>query len=326
MHLLGKEINGFEEIDFSALSDHEQRTLLKNMEEVRPDFLGETYNLIKRTRQVTEKTQKKLNFTWDLLEPKIKVNFKLVTARQFFCLVGLLIHITGVLNIQTYGFFNLIKKLRRMSGLLSEDETLWDKPLPLDLTVQEYIMLSKWVEEAKINKPVSITAGDQTIIPLEILKADIHVIQDASGHGWGAVLFNEKKQYMFNTKGKWPDKEKEYYSASVRAEAQGIEETIGRIKHLCQNKTVAILTDHENIVFAARAMFVHNFFYNKCIQKLRETEKQYQCRIILYFLKGIQNNADGISRGGQLSERDKVFPNRTEGMGSGTALTPPWQT
>ena len=112
-----------------------------------------------------------------------------------------------------------------------------------------------------------------------------------------------------------PTKEKENYSASVRAEAQGIEETIGRIKHLCQNKTVAILKDHENIVFAARAMFVHKFFSKKCIQKLRETEKQYQ-QDILYFLKGIQNNADGISRGGQLSERHKVFPNRTEGMGS----------
>ena len=127
MHLLGKEINGFEEIE-------------------------KTFT----TRQVTEKTQKKLIFTWDLLEPKIKVNFKLVTARQFFCLVGLLIHITGVLNIQTDGLFNLIKTLRRISMLLSEDETLWDKPLPLDLTVQECI---KWVEEAKFNKPVSITAG-----------------------------------------------------------------------------------------------------------------------------------------------------------------------
>jgi hypothetical protein len=73
-------------------------------------------------------------------------------------------------------------------------------------------------------------------------------------------------------------------------------------------------------------MFVHNYYYNKCIQKLRETEKKYQCEISLYFLKGIQNNADKISRGEQLSEQDKVFPERTEGMGSGTALTPPWQT
>ena len=324
----GFTLNGFEEDKYTNLNEREKSQKLEALIEEQPEFLGEHYDLNAKTRRVTSKTIQKLKLVWGILLPRLETNFKLVSNRQFFCLFGLIGFATGILNINTCIFFNLLKKMRRMSSKLTQEENLWDKPLLFDFTVLEIALLKKWVAIIIQNEPVHLTAGRKERICVSEVKADIYVILDASKLGWGAVLFNERKEFLFCLKGKWPKKEEEFYESSVRAESKGMEEVLEKIKTWCNNRTVVILTDHENLVFASQSMYVHNYFYNKALTKVEQVEREHECRIKLYFLQGVHNNADNISRGLGLDPKDKIFPlhgMRTEGDGVVKALTPPWQ-
>ena len=141
---------------------------------------------------------------------------------------------------------------------------------------------------------------------------------------WGAVVFNKQKIYLHHIQGLWPSHED--YESSVRAEPQGMIEALFRLKHLMKDKVAAILTDHENLVYASESLFVHNYFYNRCLSKVEETKAEIRAEVWLYFLEGVKNNADAISRNKDFSPTDAIFP-KVEGSGLGPAFTSPqWQT
>jgi len=140
-------LNGLEEIDYTNLDKEEKEELFKKWEENTPEFLGEKYNLTKKERSMTDKTLTKLTNVWGAMEYFLFSNKeKSLTPRKFFCLVGLIIYASGVLNIDTYEYFNLFKKIRNLSSQMNKDESLWDKPLSLGLTNLELTNLRNWVE------------------------------------------------------------------------------------------------------------------------------------------------------------------------------------
>ena len=188
----------------------------------------------------------------------------------------------------------------------------------------EIISLKSWVDLVAVNKPVHMIAGEKMAPEFASLEVDRYVIVDASKIGWGAVIFNKEKKFMKCIKGVWPKGED--YSSSVKAEPQGIREALYILRSEWAGLSVAVLTDHENLVHASHALFIHNFLYNRCLAFIEETRTSYKAEIFLYFLEGLKNNADNISRGKGLSLQDSIFP-KVEGTGLGSALPPPqWMT
>ena len=139
----------------------------------------------------------------------------------------------------------------------------------------------------------------------------------------------------FRVKNNKPDKEKKFlfcihdrwlkgdYRSSVKAEPLGVSKTLRAKRSFLKGKRIAILTDHDNLVHASQACFVHSFHYNNnCLKYLEKLKREDNTTSFLYYLEGIKNTADGLSRG-QTWAKDKSFPE--VGAGLGKALTVPWQ-
>ena len=233
--------------------------------------------------------------------------------------MGILVYCTEILDINTHYLFNIFKKIRNISGYLSRNEDKWDSDLILNLTSNEYSIIEKWVNTILTNTPVQMTAGKKDIPPLN--QMDAFIVVDASGWGWGALYFDENKKYRFFINGAWPN---EKYKSSVRAEPEGIECVIAKWKNHLKGKSIAIYTDHKNLVHASRAMFVHCYTYNKCLTYLRRIEREEGCKIFIFFLEGAKNTADGVSRGETVVENFDL-PLNVEGSGFSSACLPPWQ-
>jgi hypothetical protein len=246
-----------------------------------------------------------------------------ITPRKLFCLVGLLIYGSSILNVSTYKFFNVFKKFRLLSKSLQENINLWDEPLDLKLSQKEMEDLTHWVNILVKNTPVSLIAGKTLPPPVEIALCDWYIVLDASIWGWGAIVYDKNRNYWAHDAGEWRIGN---FGSSVRAEPQAIEEVLKRLRGnpILKNTKIAILSDHKNIVFASRAFFVHNFFYNKCLEFMETISKEQKTIFLLYFLQGTKNTADGLSRGRPITI--KSFP-QVAGLGCCTALAKPpvWQ-
>lgn len=149
--------------------------------------------------------------------------------------------------MSVFSYFNIFKKIRAVSNFLSFNEKEWDKPVDISFSQAEYSLLQEWVETIMRNKAVSIIAGKKETPKT----ADAHIVLDASEWGWGAIYFNEKKEYVTFENNKWDSND---YKSSVKAEPAAATQAIHRWKHLLRNKTVAIHTDHENLEYASKAL------------------------------------------------------------------------
>jgi hypothetical protein len=316
------------DIDFELLKTEEQMNKkLWSLEEEETDFLGERYNFPAETRRMTEKTLTKLTLVWDGVKADMNDGApKQTTNRQLFCLVGILIFGTEVLQIDTHPLYNVFKKIRSLSSFLSFNEKKWDDATHLTLTRSEVNTLKEWIHKVKENKPVWIKKGKKAQ-SLEAYKPDRAIVMDASVWGWGAILYEcgKENKILDWKQERWEDNS---YSSSVKAETEAMVRAArcwpgamgGRGK-------LAIITDHVNMVHASQATFVKCFFYNRGLQALQQEAAKRGADIRLFFVPGELNNADGISRGAaELS--DTKFPTGvTTGAGSGviTALPCPWQ-
>ena len=315
-------LNGFEGVDYLGLSKEEKMKLFKSLEETSTDFLGESYDFINNQRKMTDKTVKKLEMVWGVLKEDLKKINKDTTNRQFFCLIGILVYATEILNVSTFKFFNLFKKIRGISSFLNKNDHMWDNKIFLDLSVLEYNYLEGWVETIIRNNPVHMICGKKGTPPFGLVSADKYIVLDASKEGWGAIMYNSEKEYEQFVNGSWNLGSD--FSASVKAEPMGIEKAIRKWRDTIKGKRIAILTDHKNITYAAEALFVHSYFYNKCLAFLENIKRQDGTVVYMYFVPGVKNVADGISRGDK-EVKDKRFP-RVDGAGSSAALPVPWQT
>jgi len=312
-------LHGFEKEKFTPLSEEKRRSVLKKLEDVNPEFLGEKYNLVEKTRAISKKTVDKLEVVWSAIGPHLFQKSRKITHRQFFCLIGIVVYASDVLDIKTHTFFNLFRKIRILCEKLSTNKLLWDAPLAMELTRVEFEKMEKWVTIILKNNPVGLLRGRKEIPTMEDAMADIFIVTDASKDGWGAIFFDKSKKFTHFRQGIWPRGD---YRASSKAEPLGIEKTIKQERDELKGKRIVILTDHENLVFASRALFVHSFYYNKILTYLEQIKKEDNTQVFIYYVKGKNNNADGVSRG-QRSVVSTAFPD--VGTGLEMALPIPWQ-
>ena len=312
----GFTLNGMEDLDFTNLPKEGKEAFLKSLEEDKFDFLGEHYNLVTNERCLTSKTVEKTKLVWGEMSNILK-DCTVVKPRQLFALIGLLVYSSDVLDIKTYSIFNFFKKVRGWARFLQEDVRRWDEEMRCTLSPGEYREVQVWVETSIANRPVPMGCGRKE----DPKEPDRYLVVDASGEGWGAVLYDKEKRYITFVAEKW---RKNDYGSSVKAEPAGLERAVGRLKHLLRGLKVAIYTDHENLVFASKAIFIHNYFYNKCLTVLERVSKEEKTKFYLNFIKGEDNTADGISRG-KGGEYLKGTTLCVVGPGLCSALQQPWQ-
>ena len=217
----------------------------------------------------------------------------------------------------------MFRKVRNLSALLNKDEALWDSPLSMKLSAGEVTDLTGWVRTALRNEAVPTLSGKKEPPPLENLQLDaMYIVVDASEWGWGALLFDNKRCFVRTGCGEWG---KGDFRSSVKAEPLGVRQAVLHFKDNLKNCKVAILTDHESLVWASKSMFTHSYFYNECFVFLQGMKKEKSLEFFFYFLAGVRNTADSLSRGKGVETTSFPLVAGAGVSGRGCALQRPWQ-
>ena len=241
------------------------------------DFLGEHYNLVKKTRTLTSKTLEKTRLAKDL----IKSNN--MTYRQMAAVFGLLFFCSDVLRSDVSSFFVALKAFRRRMSEVSR----WDSTAP-PLQQEEIDNLNEWMHSVSSNSPTPIWI-DRSGEP------EITIYCDASSYGWGAV--STSKSGVHHASGKWNEHEKTNQGTqhSAKAEPLAVERAALALVSTGMKK-VKIFSDHQGLIYAGNAQYGKSEAYNNMCHSL----KRYFPSTIFDFayVPGIENTvADGLSRG-----------------------------
>eukprot|EP00742_Colponemidia_sp_Colp-10_P018815 GILJ01021769.1.p1 GENE.GILJ01021769.1~~GILJ01021769.1.p1 ORF type:complete len:419 (+),score=34.41 GILJ01021769.1:419-1675(+) len=197
------------------------------------DFLGENYNLFKKTRCLTKKVLGKVDVALSVFEGPL-------TYRQTAAIYGLLFFCSDVLEIELCKFFKALRYFRRAMAQV----TRWDDPAP---AADKFALnnLRSWLEQVKQNDERPIWADRPTFFP------DLTIFCDASGIGWGAVSISNCDVRHFS--GRWSlDEHLQGVQHSTRAEPLAVRKAVLAAVSTSA-KQVLIMSDHQGLVFAGNA-------------------------------------------------------------------------
>ena len=233
-------------------------------------FLGVEYSLPDGTRRLPEKALKKLALLRDAINGPL-------TLGQFAAAMGLLLWAGTVLNARWPAFFHLLRRHAAEAAT-----TTWLPATPVPLSPLERTELQALWRFCAANVPVPTLSPPPP-------PSDMVVVTDASGEGWGA-LFGRPGEAATVAAGRWP----QALPSSVTAEPEGVWEGIrAALRHTPNPRHITVLTDHEPLVWAARAGRARTWAYNALLTRLASLP----CPVTLRFLPGSCNPADAPSRG-----------------------------
>lgn len=245
------------------------------------DFLGEHYDLKKKTRSLTSKTLEKLKVARELLSTEI------LSFRQVAAIFGLLCFVSDVLNIPMCKYFKSLSAHRRLMSLVQEEK--WDAPAPpLEPEVTDEVL--EWLSLAEVNAPTPvITQTNKDLVP------DVTIYVDASEHGWGAVAVSQSCVKHYGAA--WSSEDRQLFNLgqSTVAEPLAVKRAASAIVST-NFKHVAVFSDHIGLVFAGNKKYGKSENYNNMcdflFQRFPNTDFSFN------FIPGVENVlADDISRG-----------------------------
>jgi hypothetical protein len=212
---------------------NEREIVPKEIEE----FLGEKYDLIKKTRSLTAKNLEKLRHASSMPGTPL-------TTRQLAALYGLLFFSSEVLRADLSKYFTALSFYRRAMSSVSD----WDEPAP---ALPEAVLssLRLWFQDLIRNTPTPIVSS--------VPQPDLSFFCDASEFGWGAVCITSKGVQLLQ--GQWSEEDKSAYALGSSTVAEPL--AVRRIAALTVNgshKHVRVLSDHMGLIYSG------NKGYGKC--------------------------------------------------------------
>ena len=236
------------------------------------DFVGEHYDYVKKTRSLTQKTQKKAVFALELLQKRDTFR-----ARQLLAVYGLLLYAANTLRVTIARFHWAMRFLSHVSST----ELSFEHRVPPGVRIE----LLEWAKIAAANVPVAVWLEDSS-------EPDFTIYTDASASGWGAVSIS-KNGSVLQLSEPWSQKDLAAYDlqSSVQAEPLAVVYAVQALVP-AHAKEVVIYTDHLPFVFAFQSTFGHAWSYSMAVQYLMSRCTRFQVR----FVQGETNPADVLSR------------------------------
>lgn len=253
------------------------------------DFLGERFDLQKKTRRLTRKTLEKIHAARTALN-------ETVTFRQVAAIFGLLFFCSEVLKLNLSKVFQALRYYRiQMSKV-----TNWDadaERIP-DNALAE---IRAWLNAANRNKAVP-TWESEEFFP------DLTIFVDASSQGWGAVSISSSGIHQAGAP--WSPLERSQHDVTHSTVAEPLAVLhAARAFVSTHSKKVKIMSDHQGLVFAGNAGYGKSEKYNRMCLELSESYPA--TRFVFCFIEGVNNVlADAISRSWGKSAIQPTVSNR----------------
>ena len=214
------------------------------------DFLGERFNLTKKTRCLTKKTLDKVRAALTVLPSRM-------SYRQVAAVFGLSFFCSEVLDLPLAKHFKAMRYYRKTMAAVDH----WDNVAP-SLSDEDKKSLTCWLKAILHNKPVPTWTSDESFPTLTIYC-------DASAYGWGAVCVSSSG--VKEAGAPWSEEEKSRHNVqlSTVAEPLAVNKAVAAfVSTSCQH--VKIMSDHQGLIFAGNAGYGKGLDYNNMCLKLLE--------------------------------------------------------
>jgi hypothetical protein len=276
------------EVDLRALpsDDTERERKLRDLAEglvkSKGDWLGEHFDYINKTVEMSAKTREKITRCLELFDD----DNKKPTWKNFASTIALLQYASRTLDLKLGPFFGARRALAAASAFLSEDPSAWnDEARKPELHVLQ--SMKKWQRAILEANPRAISRDR----PPEAV-----LICDASGIGWAASFATEHGTIKV-CRGDWTeaDKKSGLHERSPHAEPEGIYRAICRFVRPSQRLRLLVITDSSTAKAALQKghspAFIVNAICTRCSMNYPNLE------IETMHIPGPSMPMDGMSRG-----------------------------
>jgi hypothetical protein len=306
---------------FLSSSSDVQREMILSWHKDSFTFLGIAYVWSDKSKSLSEKSTEKLVATRQCLQSMTDF----ILPRQLAAIVGLLRYASYVLSFHSYQFYFTLDWVRNVSALLQSDVSLWDS-VSVRLPAPHRQALLDWFDIVLAPTSVPIYDPAPTSPPTTL-------IVDASGDGWGAILYDGLSSSRF-TSGRWPSE----IPSSVVSEPAAVAEGAVHFFPDGAPPVVLVLSDHLPLVHASTSIAPRAPPYNALMHFL--SVRFPSTRFIFGHIPGNLNPSDSLSRDGSSDAITLDVIRMVTGMGwvfalsainslkpcvSCSALSLPWQ-
>jgi len=320
---VGAQVN---DCDLSPeISDDELRAIVRKRISVNQTFGGEVYDLIQKTRALSDKTKDKLRLAQEVVNSTIMERARrTLSFRQWAAVFSLIFYATELASYPIDDDDNLRIALKQYAKLMrltsSPNFPGWNYAAPADtFSLTSVITISKTLDYLITAAPCPVVGPSRNDQPAYT------IITDASGWGYAGVVLCHESQSIRFVQGRWPgstnDRSFDFHDTSVMTEPYGM--FLVAATGLPANCTgiVRFITDHVGLVFAAHARLAWRSIacdaYAHTLRRLTATFPK--ATFIGHFIQGAHNPMDAASRGLKqavhelpdliaMAEREAKFP------------------
>lgn len=247
-------------------------------------WLGIEYDLSRKCVRVGAKSIDKLAAVAAMLDSSPK-------ALTIASLFGLIMFANSVLRGNVGAHFSSMRFLRDFSTDVQADPTKWKSSLTLPRGVAAD--LSDWISYLIRNEWRPIADDDDVAMTIMV---------DASAWGWGAIATCADTGAVQQASGAWSVEERRIFKTddSVHSEPLGAHKALCRFAKFVSNaparpRTIRVLSDSTTAVAAINKGYSPSFIVNRVARMIRNDFSFFQ--IIAQHVAGVDNKADGLSRG-----------------------------
>ena len=253
------------------------------------EFLGEAFDLSAAPAvSLSKKTRQKLDMLGEGFTGKV------VTRRHLAAVVGLFLFASGagLLDNKVYRWYQALRYYRREISFPCSTATLnpWGQRCG-PMNGNEAATFEAWLIELRRNEPRVINADDEAGV------TDVMFV-DACDSGWGVVhLRSDGRLEAFETRWSAQDHASWNLLSSVASEPLAISRALCRCIRPAPGTHAVVYTDHEPVVVSVPSLCAKAYSYWVLQSAVRDLTSRSCVRITLRHIAGIQNPADGLSRG-----------------------------
>lgn len=265
------------------------------------DWGGIHIDLVDKTVALTDKCIEKTRVSWNR---RAKWQW-----RDYAAHMGLLFWAWGIIAMPMADFYDVLRfnsvvgsvimhryqRMKEERGLAPEDmppNPVWYEPAIINSDVMS--VLTRWTEIVLANAPRKVLADAEPEVLVEC---------DASRWGWCCFGLNVATNEAFSYSEKWSDDmERDFGSRlgrSTFAEPQGVARSLIKAHERFPHATnFAITNDNTAAVFSYRRGFNHRVqTINECLREVEARFPKSHFKINIKHVAGVENIADGGSRG-----------------------------
>ncbi len=289
--MTGAQLNELPKSDTREITDE----LIDSLSETRGTFLGEMYDYVKKTIEVSPKTIKKIQTT----RQRLADSNKPLTPRAYAAHIALLFYATSTLGTHLGRYFDALRHYRQFSAWVQEDQRRWSSGAiypPMSRSCLEETLA--WTDEVLLNTPRRVATLE------EISQSPtLTIITDASLWGWAAVAVDARTGTAMTHSQQWDPSEAARMHESAVSEPEAVWRSICRFARPSE-PCIRILTDHQPLVAPSKRGYGKG--WNPNLLLLRAHCSFPRTRLEIVHIHGDTNPADQASRGEDVWDLERV--------------------